>query len=134
MSNRLTELETDLKRRQNSYELNAAANSGFEKVKIALELGLSENVSTALGQSGRREGQPTCFGDEPPQTSGSGGHQPGPAGKGAGAAARSERQANPAGKFRLVRSLAAARGDYAEADRSWPTRCRAFGSLRFPIP
>lgn len=47
----LTRLDGELERRLNRYEVNAAAKSGLEKVKVALEMGLSETALTALEQA-----------------------------------------------------------------------------------
>lgn len=48
MSASLTQLDGELERRLNRYEVNAAAKTGLEKVKVALEMGLSETALTAL--------------------------------------------------------------------------------------
>ena len=44
----LTKLDGELERRLNRYEVNAAAKTGLEKVKVALEQGLSETALAVL--------------------------------------------------------------------------------------
>ena len=48
MSAELVKLEAELERRRNKYEVRTAAKSEFEKVSIALELGLTETALTSL--------------------------------------------------------------------------------------
>jgi len=50
MSTELTRLESELERRRNRYEVNAAAKSGLEKVQAALQEGLSETALAVLEQ------------------------------------------------------------------------------------
>src|SRR5579875_2651666 len=50
MSAHLTRLENELERRRNRYEVNTAGKSGLEKVKAALREGLSETALTELEQ------------------------------------------------------------------------------------
>lgn len=52
MSAELTRLDAELERRLNRYEVNAASKSGLSKVKVALELGLTETALVALEQAG----------------------------------------------------------------------------------
>lgn len=55
MSAELTRLEGEEERRLNRYEVNAATKSGLEKVKVALELGLSETALAALEEAADTE-------------------------------------------------------------------------------
>jgi tetratricopeptide (TPR) repeat protein len=50
MSAELTRLEGELERRLERYEVNAAPKSGLEKVKVALDLGLTETALSELQQ------------------------------------------------------------------------------------
>ncbi len=51
MSTELTRLDAKLHGQLDSYELRSASKSGLEKVQIALELGLTETALTALEQA-----------------------------------------------------------------------------------
>jgi tetratricopeptide (TPR) repeat protein len=51
----LTRLDGELESRLNRYEVNAAAKTGLEKVKVALEMGLAETALTALGETDAEE-------------------------------------------------------------------------------
>jgi tetratricopeptide (TPR) repeat protein len=50
MSKELTRRETELESRQNRYVVNAATKTGMEKVKIALDLNLTDTAFEALNQ------------------------------------------------------------------------------------
>src|SRR5581483_1641542 len=50
MSAELTRLDSDLTRRLDRYDVNAASKSGIEKVQAALQEGLSETALTVLEQ------------------------------------------------------------------------------------
>jgi hypothetical protein len=51
MADQLNKLDAELERRLNRYDLNAAGKTGLEKVKAALQEGLSETAVSALEQS-----------------------------------------------------------------------------------
>jgi len=116
MSAELTRLDGELERRRDRYEVKAAGKTGLEKVQIALQEGLSETALTLLEQEADiKVNNPAEFSVVKVVTGAA--LDLGKLDKAQQLLPDQENQPVKPEDLELYLRLAAARGDYAEADR-----------------